>query len=199
MSLLDALVPPAAVEWGPSPDDRVAAVLYTHTDLAPLPAPVVFGGPNYDVLDVDPETLTDEELDEVLVIHPDAADYPELFGMLEHARRPAKRIPNPWHPLRWSLVRRLVGRFYVLGIISGSGHSHDAHGWFVFHVSWRGRRPYLLGRPRWWWACHRRQGLRLRGRHRPLEPFVAGTCAACIPCLSCGAPYACEPGCEALA
>lgn len=56
-------------------------------------------------------------------------------------------------------------------------------------------RPYLLWKRSWWWECHARQGLKVRGRHRPKEPLAFGVCAACVPCPECGAEYDCVPGC----
>jgi hypothetical protein len=101
--------------------------------------------------------------------------------------------PSKYSWRRWRLTERFSSFLYISGItrcgggVSWSGN--DPLG-MVYHLPrWgdvlpqRGARlrPYILGKPDWWWICQREQGLRLRGRHRPKYPEFLGLCSACYP------------------
>lgn len=89
--------------------------------------------------------------------------------------------------------RRLAHHLHLAGLARGVSYSSDG----TTRVIGFGRPGgYVLWLPTWWWRCQRCQGFRLRGRHRPLEPFILWTCAACLSCAECGAPYDCEPTCR---
>jgi hypothetical protein len=81
---------------------------------------------------------------------------------------------------RWKLTHRLASRAYVLGLISGSGVSFGGGGCNgCLDISWRGRRPYILGLRREQWSCL------LVGRHRRRELPGEDICAVCAPCWVC--------------
>ncbi len=93
----------------------------------------------------------------------------------------------------WELTHRLVSRAYGLGIISGSGSSSTASGrWRLFHVSFRGRRPYILNRKRREWGA---PWHRLKYGHWP--EWIWGFCGKCGPWDCCGATGVDHaPGCK---
>jgi hypothetical protein len=100
-------------------------------------------------------------------------------------RKVAHRTPGifRWRQRRW--WSWLVGRMYVLGIISGSVHSGSETGWIVHSLGWRGSRPYILGTQSFSWG---RVPLwhRLRFGHWP-ETVWMGLCGVCAPWPCCGA------------
>lgn len=99
------------------------------------------------------------------------------INALRHARHGAWR--------RWRIVHRATNRAYVLGLISGSGvdWSSSCRSCLTY-IGWRGRRPYVLGKPRDWWFCL------LVGHHIRRETCheSGGICAVCAPCWVCGSP-----------
>lgn len=117
-------------------------------------------------------------------------------------------FPHRWSWRRWPLTRRVASFLYTSGITRTGGssemHGNDPVGGWIYSLPrWgdvlprRGglMRPYFLFKRDWWWQCHLSQGFRLRGRHTPRAPWAFGICAACVPCVECGAHYDCEPGC----
>lgn len=90
---------------------------------------------------------------------------------LEHARH------RRWR--RWPVTGWVLGKAYTLGLVAGYGHQYGprCHGCLT-GVSWRGRRPYLLGLLREEWSC-------LRAGHRRREIPEARICAVCAPCWVC--------------
>ena len=90
--------------------------------------------------------------------------------------------------LRWRQRRLwgwLVGRMYVLGIISGSVASGHERGWIYHSLHWRGERPYIFGFQKHGWGrlpfWHR-----IRYGHWP-ETVWLGMCGVCGPWQCCGA------------
>lgn len=84
---------------------------------------------------------------------------------------------------RWRISHRLVGRAYVLGLVTGSGTRWGGGcNRCLTMIRWRGRRPYILGLPRENWLCL------LRYRHRRVD--LGGLCAVCCPCPGCGSQKA---------
>lgn len=83
----------------------------------------------------------------------------------------------------WRLTHQLARRAYVLGVIAGRGLSSTGHGWRLFHIRFRGKRPYVLGlkREKWGYPWHL-----IRYRHWP-GPIVWGFCGKCAPWPCCGA------------
>ena len=117
-------------------------------------------------------------------------------------------FPSRWSWRRRKAVRRLSGLLYTSGITRTGGgasmHGNDPVGGWIYSLPrWqdvlprrsRHLRPYLLFKPDWWWQCHIRQGWQLRGRHTPEPPYAFGICAACVPCVECGAHYECKDEC----
>lgn len=94
----------------------------------------------------------------------------------------------PWR--RWKLTRRLASWAYQLGVIAGSGtRTGNGCDWCLYHVSWRGKRPYVLGAARETWRCWHRG-------HRRGESVGFGYCGKCIPWPCCGSiRLGHEPGC----
>lgn len=142
--------------------------------------------------------------DDDLVITPDTPDVDDLADQVVCMVRDAdRRRPALWSWHRWPVVGRVAGWLYVTGITSGGGsYGSDDVGRLYTLPSWSSllhRRCYLLGLPMWWWECQRRQGLTLRGRHRPAEPFAFGVCARCLPCHECGEAYECRDDCRMVA
>jgi hypothetical protein len=88
-------------------------------------------------------------------------------------------IPATLGRRRW--FERVVSRAYVLGIISASCWRGGGYG--VTWISWRGKRPYVLGfkRIQWYAIPHL-----LRYRHWPLRVW-GGMCGKCGPWQCCGA------------
>jgi hypothetical protein len=92
---------------------------------------------------------------------------------------------------KWKITARFARRAYPLGIISGSswGNMCSLCG-TTTRISWRGRRPYVLGMKREEWACL------LKRRHRYRLHYPSGLCAICCPCPDCGSTdvdhYTCE-------
>lgn len=85
----------------------------------------------------------------------------------------------------WAWVGWLVGRLYVLGIISGSHYGWHGNAGVPGHVcgiSFNGRRPYKFFISRDQWAC-------LRRGHWPKmlnHGGDFGMCGICYPCPGCG-------------
>lgn len=99
---------------------------------------------------------------------------------LEHEAR-----HKPWH--RWRLTKWFSRHAYSLGIIAGSCWSNGcAHGCKTrTTLSWRGRRPYILGVQRETWGCL------LKRRHVRTATYVTGgLCSKCCPCPDCGSTAA---------
>ena len=138
------------------------------------------------------------DVDDQCWVTPDAADHDDLVdSTLSIIARCRGTYPGRRHWSRWRLTRRAASRLYVLGITSNGGSygmdGNDPIGTTdcTFPRFDRRMRPYILGRQRWWWDCHINQGWRLRGRHWPAPPYIAGVCAKCLPCATCGAIYEC--------
>jgi hypothetical protein len=115
-------------------------------------------------------------------------------------------FPGKYSWRRWEATSKLATFLYVTGITNSGGGTtwcgadplgmvHHLPGWRTV-LPKRGRqlRPYILGKPNWWWECQIEQGFKIKGRHRPLSPVALGICAACAPCPDCGQPY-CGPEC----
>ena len=150
------------------------------------------------------EAIEDEDL---VLSADDMASYcPTLedvaAGCVSTVHDHERSFPGPFNWRRWRLTNRFTSFLYASGIARSGGSASlsgaDPYDGWVYtlpklsHVK-RGDtlRPYVLFKRDWWWKCHARQGWTLRGRHKPEEPFVAGTCAACLPCPSCGAHRDC--------
>jgi hypothetical protein len=90
----------------------------------------------------------------------------------------------------------LLGKAYAAGLIAGYSVGtcrQPGHRWCAGRVSWRGRRPYVLGFRREEWRCI------LRYRHWPADPIIFGFCSKCMPCPDCGSRTAGhETGCPAV-
>lgn len=88
-------------------------------------------------------------------------------------------------PLRNRFLRLVARHGYTAGLISGSGSQLMPGGWWrVVSLSWRGRRPYILGleRHRWRSIPHA-----VRHRHWPnWVPILGVLCGKCYPCPDCG-------------
>lgn len=86
-----------------------------------------------------------------------------------------------WHRLvPQKAAMKVTGWMYALGIISSRGHKWSAHcNGCLFDVSFRGKRPYILGWERWKWNCI------FRGHHWPGEYIGFDCCGKCLPCPSC--------------
>jgi hypothetical protein len=93
-------------------------------------------------------------------------------------------------------ARWLLNKAYGAGLIAAYSTGtcrQDGHSWCARHISWRGRRPYVLGVRREAWRCI------LRYRHLPGDPVFSGFCAKCLPCPDCGSRTAGhETGCPAV-
>lgn len=87
-----------------------------------------------------------------------------------------------WAWRRTAAWRWLVGNAYRFGVISSSRASWgDGHSWCTDGLSFRGRRPYILGVSRDTWRCW------LKGRHlRGDDLGMFGFCSKCLPCAACG-------------
>lgn len=95
-----------------------------------------------------------------------------------------KHRRHSWLPMK--LTQRVVGWLYMLGAISGSSTSwNGACSACVTSVSFRGKRPYILGCERWKWSCV------FRGHHWPGENIGMDLCGKCAPCPECGTTAAC--------
>ena len=140
---------------------------------------------------------------EPLVVYPDRPDIIDLADAIDWFYREATATyPGRRNWRRWRMTQRVASFLYVTGITSSGGssggHGDDPIGGWIHTLpkfDLHHRRPYVLWKPAWWWQCHRRQGLTIRGRHKPLTPMGFGICAACLPCPTCGAPYECEDDC----
>ncbi len=177
------------------PEPALMAMAYVGKDFVEVPVP--------DFADDDEEDDWDG-----IVFTPDVPNLEDLaagcVGMLREAEW---RPPPRWSPLYWRWLGRVWSKLYTLGVISG-GHSYEMRGDHgctrtIIHPPWRygwrhmltGKRSYVLGKQRWYWECIGRQGLHLRGRHWPEQPFAFGVCASCCPCPECGAHQECLPTC----
>lgn len=168
-----------------------------------IPEPEPFGLRDGEIV---PVPLHDD--DDVYVIQPETPTIDDLaHGIASMARDAAETFPGRHNWRRWELPRTVSGWLYVVGITSTGGGTRwcgrdpiggPIHDLPQLRSVWNGRRLYVLGRPTWWWECHRRQGLHIAGRHAPARPFAFGICARCVPCPDCGAAYDCEPGCPSL-
>lgn len=152
--------------------------------------------------DDDDLILTADEMDSYTPTLADVA-----AGCVSTVHDHEERFPGPLSWRRWTLTSRVAGLLYTSGLTRSGGSSgwasRDPIGSAVYtlpklsHVlPHRGTlRPYVLFKRDWWWHCQIAQGWRLRGRHKPEEPFTFGICAACLPCPSCGAKRECLPDC----
>lgn len=155
------------------------------------------------------EIPADEATDDDLIITPDMPDLDMLAGdCVSMVLDSQETFPGRHNWQRWDLTHKLSSFLYVSGITSSGGSSSmdggDPVGGWVYSLPgwsslWSRRRPYFLGKPDWWWQCHKNQGWKLRGRHKPLRPWAFGVCAGCVPCPSCGANYDCDDDCEMVA
>lgn len=175
--------------------------------VVPEPSPIAMRHTDAGFVEI---PLHEADEDEDLIFAPDMPDLDMLAaGCVSMAREHDEHFPGPLSWRRWRLTGWVARALYTSGITSTGGgmgwSGRDPIGSEVYHLPrWSDvlprrhstMRPYLLWRPSWWWECHARQGLRLRGRHRPEEPYVVGICAACIPCPSCGAHGPCVERCE---
>lgn len=217
MKLADALVPAGALRL-PARPTAEAEVLRWFGDLGiviPPARPIGIRWTDHGAEHLDEDTvaaMSDEERDRFdgVIVTPDTPDLETLAaGVVHIANERHEQWPGPFSWRRWRLTGRVASFLYVSGICR-SGGSTEWGGWDPYGTarydlpSWRDvlprrggqLRPYVLWLPDWWWSCQRRQGWRLRGRHRPRRPFAFGICAACLPCWSCGALYECRPGCS---
>lgn len=108
---------------------------------------------------------------------------------LENLRQ--KGRPPTWRT--WKVVKRLMSRLYVLGLVAGySSATRHSHPFYVDRIypfwkkNWNGERtlpPYVLGWPVEKWACV------LRYRHWPYwpdgMPVAFGRCGRCVPWQCC--------------
>jgi hypothetical protein len=94
----------------------------------------------------------------------------------------------PWR--RSHITYRIYSWMYALGIISSHLISWGGpdHRGCVDGAHWRGKRPYLLGWPRWKWNCL------LRERHWPGRFVGLESCSKCLPCPDCGSSTSCFNG-----
>lgn len=82
---------------------------------------------------------------------------------------------------KWRAYAWLARHSYSWGITSGSSWGNMcSHCGTVTQIHWRGKRPYILGRPRDWWTCL------LRYHHRQTLLQGSGFCTICLPCPDCG-------------
>lgn len=87
----------------------------------------------------------------------------------------------------WRVWWRLASRLYVLGITSSGGGVSYGRCKFCGvtrqHTPphWKGRRSYILGKPREWWTC-----LRSGHRYSPMDGHTFALCTVCLPCPDCG-------------
>ena len=87
----------------------------------------------------------------------------------------------------WDFLSRLASWFYVMGATSSGGGTSFGRCEFCGigkqHMApcWRGKRSYVLGRPREFWACLRRGHI-----YSPLEGRTFHWCSICLPCSGCG-------------
>ncbi|TAJ21812.1 MAG: hypothetical protein EPO65_00495 [Dehalococcoidia bacterium] len=107
----------------------------------------------------------------------------------EHSKAAAKRHCQDKHRRwkSWDIWYRLASRLYVLGITSGGGGTsfgrceHCGIGKQHHAPRFRGRRVYVLGKPREWWSCLRRGHI-----YSPLQGRTFHLCSVCLPCSTCG-------------
>lgn len=95
----------------------------------------------------------------------------------------------------WRIWWHIAGRLYTLGITASGGGVSYGHCEFCgigrqHHAPrWRGKRSYILGKRREFWAC-------LRRGHIFREHIGCGLCSVCAPCPDCGSTdpthYSCE-------
>lgn len=137
---------------------------FTHLDVQiPTPAPVAFrwGQDGLDEVTVDIDALTDDERDELLIVHPEPPNLDTLASnavtiVLDELRR----HPGPLSPRRWKITRRVATWLYATGITGSGGVTSfgggDPHTGPVYSLpGWRAlrhRRVYVLGRMR---RCYR--------------------------------------------
>lgn len=102
----------------------------------------------------------------------------------DQAARDAEARHCRHHWWRRSAALRWFSRVgYSLGILSGSCHSTcDGCNWCVT-LSWRGKRPYVLGVSRDTWRCW-------SSGHRRGEDVGLGFCGKCVPWPCCGSTLA---------
>lgn len=178
--------------------DTIVRTLEQYVTVIP-PTDVAWEWRGGDLVEIPVADFTDDT--DGFIVRADEIEVPtidDLAGTILSDLDELASRPAAWR--YWRFTSWLAGRLYVLGVVSGyciamSGR-HTRRGSYIDYVHWSFfGGPYKLGKPRWWWECHRRQGWTLRGRHRPLRPFALGLCAACCPCPDCGAPYECREGC----
>jgi hypothetical protein len=172
----------------------------------PKPTPIFL---DWEMNEVDEAAWLADE-DNVLRIDPDWPDRDDLADAVVGMVREADELfPPAWHWSRRDAVKAVSSWVYRLGITgSGGGCSligGDPVGGWINHLppmaSFRWKRQYVAGLPRWWWECVWRQVAERRkngwpGWHRPEEPYAFGICAACLPCPGCGAHRDCADDCE---
>lgn len=202
--LVDVLVPRSALRFPkPSAFDEVLGWLRDLRLEIPDPEPVAFRWTDDGMVDIPTADATEDDL----IIQPDRPELEDIaHGVVHMVERHHETFPGPWSWRRWSVTSRLALALCASGVTrSGGSMSFDGRdpyrGPIITMPSWRDAlpgerlRPYVLWKADWWWQCHVRQGLKLRGRHRPERPYALGVCAACAPCPDCGAHYDCADGC----
>lgn len=114
--------------------------------------------------------------------------------MTQHAD--LERLPGRRSWRRWRVTGKFSLWLYSMGISCGGGgmsmHGGDPYGPVynlppLWSYGWKAR-PYLLGKPDWWWACLRRQFPRFTHRPGPEITALGRHCGTCDPWWCCGAP-----------
>ena len=101
------------------------------------------------------------------------------------ARLHCEREHRRWKS--WDIWSRIASRLYVLGVTSSGGGTSYGRckycGIGKQHMAprWRGKRSYVLGKPREFWSCLRRGHI-----YSPLEGRTFHLCSICLPCSQCG-------------
>lgn len=225
MTLADLILPPGSFDLPKRDPiaDAIADSLRPHI-VIPEPVDVALAwdaAGNFDEVPL-PDPDDDDALDAfgdaggVIIT---AADQfvPDVDDLARWALEVAGRAGPPhWSPRRWTSLERLFRAGSWLGMGPSWGFTTwDLRGnrynggklrwsWPVYRSRWTcdgeprttwKLRSTILGRPDWWWECHRRQGLKIVGRHQPERPWAFGICAACVPCQTCGAHRDCLPTC----
>lgn len=87
----------------------------------------------------------------------------------------------------WNWLYRWSSWAYVTGLTASGGGTSYGRCEFCgigrqHHAPrFRGKRVYILGKPREWWACLRRGHI-----YSPLEGRTFHWCSICLPCSGCG-------------
>lgn len=112
------------------------------------------------------------------------------YQALQKSHDPCRHSHHwPWR--RWRITSEVHGWLYSLGVVVGGGWTFDGYCRGCLNgVRFRGKRSYILGKRREWWACLRRG--HVRGEH-----VGFGLCGKCMPCPDCGSTTAGHRlGCE---